>query len=347
MRGGTSKGPFLVADELPSDPLARDRLLLGIMGSPDVRQIDGVGGAHPLTSKVAVVAPSDASDADLDYLFLQVGVDSDMVTDRQNCGNMLAGVGPFAVERGLVPAHGEEVSVRIRMLNIGGVARATFRVREGRPVYEGDVAISGVPGTASGITLEFLETAGSSCGSLLPTGNFVDLVDGVRATLVDSGMPVVVMSAADLGVSGYESCADLEGNTSLRGRLEEIRLAAGPLMNLGDVSNTSIPKMTMVAPPTAGGSLATRSFIPHRCHASIGVLGAVTVATAALLPESPASEVAHLEPGSSLVRIEHPSGSIDATVEVSIDNGAVSVGRAGIITTARKLMDGVVFPRGY
>jgi len=347
MRGGTSKGPFFIADDLPADPSKRDRLLLQIMGSPDARQIDGVGGAHPLTSKVAIVSVSDSPDVDLDYLFLQVGVDSDMVTDRQNCGNMLAGVGPFAVERGLIPANGDEVSVRILMRNIGGVARATFRVENGRPVYEGNVAISGVPGTASGITLEFLETAGSSCGTLLPTGNFFDTVEGVEATLIDNGMPVVVMRASDLGISGYETCAELEADRGLRERLETIRLATGPLMNLGDVSETSIPKMTMVAPPKEGGSLTTRSFIPHRCHASIGVLGAVSVATAAYLPGSPASGVASLEEGSPVVHIEHPSGSIDATVEVSVDNGAVTVGRAGIITTARKLMDGVVYPRAY
>lgn len=347
MRGGTSKGPFFVADELPSDPAERDQLILGIMGSPDSRQIDGVGGAHPLTSKAAVVSPSDSADADLDYLFLQVGVDSDMVTDRQNCGNMLAGVGPFAVERGLVQAEGDEASVRILMRNNGGLARSTFRIRDGMPVYDGDTAISGVPGTASGITLEFLNTAGSSCGSLLPTGNATDMVDGVEATLIDNGMPVVVIRASDLGITGYESCAELEANQVLRDRVEAIRLSAGELMNLGDVSMTSIPKMSMVAPPLNGGSLSTRSFIPHKCHASIGVLGAVSVATAALIPGSPASEVARIGPDSPIVTIEHPSGSIDTKVEVTVLNGKVTVGRAGVISTARKLMDGLVFPRGY
>jgi 4-oxalomesaconate tautomerase len=345
MRGGTSKGAFFLAEDLPSDPSERDDLLLRIMGSPDPRQIDGVGGAHPLTSKVAVVSPSNHPDADLDYLFLQVVVDQSVVSDRQNCGNMLAGVGPFAVERGLIPAADGEVSTRIRMVNSDGKAISTFRVRDGLPVYEGAAEISGVPGGASPITLTFLDTIGSSTGSLLPTGNFVDVVDGTEVTLIDNGMPVVVMRAADVGITGSESCADLEADSELRARLETIRLAAGPLMNLGDVSDLTIPKLTMVAPPKEGGSVATRTFIPHRCHASIGIFGAVTVATACFLPGTPAADVAELTEGATLVRIEHPTGSIDATVMVGHSNGALSIGRSGIINTARKLMDGVVFPR--
>lgn len=344
MRGGTSKGLYFLADDLPADPDERDDVLLRVLGSPDARQIDGLGGAHPLTSKVAVVGPG-AGGADVDYHFLQVVVDRAVVTDRQNCGNLLAGVGPFAVERGLVaPAAGDTAAVRIRMVNTGGLATATFPLLDGRPRYHGDTAISGVPGTAAPVRLDFEGVAGSSCGALLPTGQMVDEVAGVAATLIDNGMPVVVMSAADLGVTGYESCADLEADAGLRDRLEQLRLAAGPRMNLGDVTATTVPKLTLVAAPRAGGSLCTRTFIPHRCHDAIGVLGAVSVATAALLARGPAAEVAKLD-GSGTVTIEHPTGTFEAAVDLATGKGTTSVERAGIIRTARKLMDGTVFPR--
>jgi 4-oxalomesaconate tautomerase len=348
MRGGTSKGLYFVADDLPEDASARDDLLLRVMGSPDARQIDGLGGAHPLTSKVAVVNRSTADDVDVDYHFLQVMVDEAAVSDRQNCGNLLAGVAPFAIERGLVevPAA-DHAPVRIRMVNTGGTVTATIPLRDGRPRYDGSTEISGVPGRAAGIRLDFDDVAGSSCGALLPTGNPTDVVAGIVATLVDNGMPVVVMRAGDLGVTGYETCAELEENTELRATLERVRLAAGPLMNLGDVAATTVPKLTLVAPPRDGGSICTRTFIPHRCHDAIGVLGAVSVATAALLPEGPAAEVAELDRGSTVV-VEHPSGTFEAVVEVDFPDGRQEppvVKRAGIVRTARKLMDGVVFPR--
>jgi 4-oxalomesaconate tautomerase len=344
MRGGTSKGLYFLAGDLPAAPRARDDLLLGLMGSPDARQIDGMGGGHPLTSKVAVVAPG-TDGADVDYRFLQVSVDEAAVSDRQNCGNLLAGVGQFALERSLLaPPAGQTTEVRIRMLNTGGIATATLALRDGRPRYDGDTAISGVPGTAAPVRLDFEGVAGSSCGALLPTGRATDEVEGLTVTLVDNGMPVVVLRAADLGVTGYETCAGLEGNEGLRTTLERVRLAAGPLMGLGDVRATTVPKLTLVAPPRAGGALATRTFIPHRCHDAIGVLGAVSVATAALLPEGPAAEVARLD-GSDVVTVEHPTGTFDAAVALARRDGSVVVERAGIIRTARKLMDGVVFPR--
>jgi 4-oxalomesaconate tautomerase len=347
MRGGTSKGLYFVGEDLPADGRTRDELLLRIMGSPDDRQIDGMGGAHPLTSKVAVVSRSTAGGADVDYHFLQVVVDEAIVTDRQNCGNLLAGVAPFALERGLAKPRGsDEAAVRIRMLNTGGVATATVPLREGRPRYDGSTAISGVPGTAAAIRLDFEDVAGSSCGAVLPTGNLVDEIAGVEATLVDNGMPVIVLRAADLGVSGYETCAELEGDAALRDSLERIRLAAGPLMNLGDVAALTIPKLTLVAPPRAGGALCTRTFIPHRCHDAIGVLGAVSVATAALLPTGPAADVAELD-GSDTVVVEHPTGTFAAAVAIAFPSGRDGppvVERAGIIRTARKLMDGIVFP---
>jgi 4-oxalomesaconate tautomerase len=347
MRGGTSKGLYFLADDLPQEQTSRDDLLLRIMGSPDQRQIDGMGGAHPLTSKVAVVGRPSADTADVDYHFLQVVVDEAVVTDRQNCGNLLAGVAPFALERGLVPPPpGDAAAIRIHMVNTGGVATATVPLCEGRPQYDGHASISGVPGTAAPIRLDFEGIAGSSCGALLPTGRTVDRVQGLDATLIDNGMPVVIVSAGELGVTGHETCAELEANDALRRMLERVRLAAGPLMNLGDVAMTTVPKLTLVAAPRAGGTITTRTFIPHRCHEAIGVLGAVSVGTAALLPEGPAAEVADLgTAGGGVITIEHPTGTFDAAVDLSLVDGAPVVDRAGIIRTARKLMDGTVFPR--
>ncbi|HKX75351.1 MAG TPA: 4-oxalomesaconate tautomerase [Acidimicrobiia bacterium] len=346
MRGGTSKGAFFLEGDLPSDHGERDALLLRVMGSPDPRQIDGVGGGHPLTTKVAVVARSDREDVDLEYLFLQVSVDRAEVSDRQNCGNMLAAVGPFALERDLISADHDRTSVRILMRNTGGRAVTTFPVRQGRPVYAGDTEIAGVPGTAAEIRIEFEAIAGSSSGSLLPTGRVVDKIEGVEATLIDNGMPVVVLRASDVGVSGYESCEELEANRDLRRQLEIIRLASGPLMNLGDVTATTVPKLTLVSPPRSDGAVSTRTFIPHRCHQAIGVLGAVSVATACLLPEAPAAQVARLHSGSDVVRLEHPSGTFDAWVQLE-PGDPLGVKSSGILRTARKLMDGLVFPRPY
>jgi 4-oxalomesaconate tautomerase len=347
MRGGTSKGLYFVGGDLPADERMRDDLLLRIMGSPDARQIDGLGGAHPLTSKVAVVDRSTVEGVDVDYRFLQVVVDEAVVTDRQNCGNLLAGVAPFALERGLLEAPAaDRAAVRIRMVNRGGVATATVPLRHGRPRYDGSTAISGVPGTAAAIRLDFEDVAGSSSGAVLPTGNLVDDVAGVEVTLVDNGMPVVVLRARDVGVSGYESCAELEANIMLREILERVRLAAGPLMNLGDVTALTVPKLTLVAPPRDGGAVCSRTFIPHRCHDAIGVLGAVSVATAALLPAGPAADVAEVDRRDTVV-VEHPTGSFEAAVAISFPHGRHAppvVERAGIIRTARKLMDGVVFP---
>ena len=341
MRGGTSKGGYFLKSDLPSDTVARDTFLLGMMGSPDPRQIDGLGGADPLTSKVAVVSASDRDDADVDYLFLQVFVDQAIVTDAQNCGNILAGIAPFAIERGLVQATGEETQVRIFMENTGQIAIATVATPNGQVSYKGDSKIDGVPGTSAAVPLEFLETAGSSCGALLPTGNAVDLIDGVECTLIDNGMPVVVIRASDMGICGTESREELEANSDLRAKLETIRLQAGPMMNLGDVTEKSVPKMSMVSEPTDGGALSTRTFIPHRCHASIGVLGAVSVATAAILPNSPAASVATLPEGNrKTLAVEHPIGEMTVVIDIDQDGQPKS---AALLRTARKLFDGEVF----
>ena len=342
MRGGTSKGAYFVAGDLPSDERARSELLLQIMGSPDPRQIDGLGGAHPLTSKVAVVSRSRDESADIEYLFLQVGVDAPTVSDRQNCGNLLAGVAPFAVERGLIAVPDGRPEVRIKMLNTDSIAIATFTVAAGMPVYAGEASISGVPGTASSVLLEFEQTAQS--GALLPTGHVADEIDGVAATLVDAGMPVVVIRADAFGITGYESCDDLEANRGLRDRLESIRLQAGPLMGLGDVAEATVPKLTLVAPPKEGGVVTTRTFIPHRCHQAIGVLGAVSVAAACLIDGAPAAEVAQVEDDADAMGLEHPSGVFAAVVAVDAE---YNLTRAGIVRTTRKLMDGVAYPRSY
>ena len=317
MRGGTSKGGYFLKDDLPADPAARDAFLLRIMGSPDPRQIDGMGGADPLTSKVAVVSKSDREGVDVDYLFLQVFVDKAVVTDQQNCGNILAGIGPFAIERGLVAAQDGETRVGIFMENTGQIAVATVQTPGGRVTYAGDAAIDGVPGTAAPVPLEFRDTAGSTCGALLPSGNAVDEVEGVRVTLIDNGMPCVVMKAEDVGITGYEDRETLDADDALKGRIEAIRLAVGEAMNLGDVTDKSVPKMMLVAPPRNGGAVTVRSFIPHRAHATIGVLGAVSVATACLLPGTPAAEVAEAGEGRRrTLSVEHPTGEMTVVIEL-------------------------------
>lgn len=341
MRGGTSKGAFFLADDLPADPAARDAFLLRIMGSPDPRQIDGMGGADPLTSKVAVVSKSTRLGIDVDYLFLQVFVDQPIVSYSQNCGNMLAGVGPFAIERGLVAGADGETRVTIFMVNTGQTARATIQTPGGVPRYDGDARIDGVPGTAAPIPLEFTGSAGSSCGALLPTGRPLDVIDGTPCTLIDNGMPCVVMRAADLGITGYEDRATLDDNAAMKARVEAIRLQAGPLMNLGDVTEKSVPKMMLVAGPRDGGAISTRSLIPHRVHASIGVFGAVSVATACLIPGSTAADLAQVPQGSrKTLPVEHPTGEMSCMLEIDADGEIASV---ALLRTARKLMEGTVF----
>ena len=341
MRGGTSKGAYFLASDLPADAAERDDLLLRIMGSPDPRQIDGIGGADPLTSKVAVLSPSSRPDADVDYLFLQVFVDQPLVSDAQGCGNILAGVGPAAIERGLVAVAGEVTPVRIHMLNTGEVAVAQVQTPGGRVSYEGAAAIDGVPGTHAAVPLMFQNIAGSMCGALLPTGNAVDRIEGVDCTLIDNGMPCVVMRAADFGIAGTETREALDADAALKARLEAIRLKVGPTMNLGDVTEKSVPKMTLVSPPQTGGTISTRSFIPHRCHATIGVFAAVSVATACTLRGSPAAGIAVL-PKDGRFLIEHPTGAAEVLIEQGAD-GRVTA--AGTLRTARKLFDGRVFPR--
>ncbi|WP_428241607.1 4-oxalomesaconate tautomerase [Gynuella sp.] len=341
MRGGTSKGGYFLADDLPTDTAARDQFLLRVMGSPDSRQIDGMGGADPLTSKVAVVKKSQRDGVDVDYLFLQVFVDQAIVADAQNCGNILAGVGAFAIERGLVFTQPGETRVTVFMENTSQIAVQTIKTDNGRVIYHGDTHLDGVPGSASPIAIEFKDTAGSTCGALLPTGNVKDVVDGVEITCIDNGMPVVILRAEDLGISGQESRQELDGNDTLKAKLESIRLQIGPKMNLGDVAEKSVPKMTLVSPAKAGGTISTRTFIPHRCHASIGVLGAVSVATACAIPGSVAEPLANMPGGQEKsLRVEHPIGH--NAILLKLDESG-DVASAAVVSTARKLFDGTVF----
>ena len=347
MRGGTSRGPFFKAADLPADIAARDRVLLAVMGSPDRRQIDGLGGAHPLTSKVGIVSPGAKPGVDLDFLFAQLQPDKDTVDTTPNCGNMLAAVVPFALETGMVRAQGESTTLRVLTLNTDMQCDVTVQTPGGTVEYAGDARIDGVPGSSAPITINFLDTAGSVCSGLLPTGRVRDTVtvDGVGTldvTCIDNGMPLVLLRAADVGRTGYESVAELNADAGLKATLEALRLHCGHLMGLGDVTKKTYPKMTLIAPPQHGGSLATRSFIPHVCHDAIGVLAAVTVATACVLEGSVTEGIAVLPAGNvKTVSVEHPSGEF--SVELGLDPAnPQNVTRAALLRTARLIMRGEV-----
>lgn len=349
MRGGTSRGPFFLESDLPADSATRDRVLLAAMGSPDKRQIDGLGGAHPLTSKAGIVRPSTTPGVDFDFLFAQLQAGSDVVDLTPNCGNMLAAVLPFALERGLFPLGEATTTARILTLNTDMQCDVTVPTPGRRLTYAGPARIDGVSGTAAPITINFLDTAGSVCPSLLPTGHTRDRIDvsgavpfSVEATLIDNGMPMVLVRAVDFGITGYESVADLNGNAMLRTKLEALRIACGPSMGLGDVTSKTYPKMCLIAPPQAGGSLATRCFIPHVCHDAIGVLAAVTVATACVLEGAITQGLAVVPQGAvKTLSVEHPSGEL--SVELELDPlDSQKVARAALLRTARAIMRGEV-----
>ena len=345
MRGGTSKGLYFLASDLPNDIVARDRFLLAAMGSPDVREIDGMGGGHPLTSKVAVVSKSNREGIDVDYLFLQVWPDRAEVSDQQNCGNILAGVAPFAIEQGLVSSSGELTAVRIYMVNTDSKATAFVETPSGIVNYAGSARIDGVPGTHAPININFEDVAGSSCGSLLPTGNAIDVVNGVEVTLIDNGMPVVCLNASDFGITGYETPAELEANQELRDKVEAIRLAVGERMNLGDVTNQTVPKMSLLSKAKDGGLINTRTFIPHRAHDAIGVLGAVSVATACMIRGSVAAKIAGLDQmaDSQDIEVEHPTGFFTVQMQIDQSGEELKITKSALLRTARLLMRGEIF----
>jgi len=344
MRGGTSKGTYFLASDMPTDKAELDRALLGIMGSPDKRQIDGVGGAHPLTSKVAIIKKSARPGVDVDYLFVQVFVEEAKTSTSQNCGNILAGVGPFAIETGLVRAEDGETVVTVYMENTDSIAKQRILTPGRKVQYHGIAAIDGVPGTHAPIMIEFLDVAGSSCGALFPTGNFADEVNGLKVTMVDNGMPVVMIDARSLGLQGDESIDALEANVDLKKIIEDLRLATGPMMNLGDVKDKTVPKMTIVSPPKNGGLINTRSFIPHRVHDAVGVLAAASVATAANIPGAVGYDIASIPEGKRrMCEVEHPTGSMGVEVELADDPDDRVPKSTSIMRTARLLFSGTAY----
>lgn len=346
LRGGSSKGLYFLGDDLPASAETRDRVLMAAMcgvGPEDTRQIDGLGGSDPLTSKVAVVGLSERPGTDLEYEFVQVVVGGNATDRTQNCGNILAGVLPFAVEAGIIKAGDPETSARIYMTNSDSICEVVIQTPGGRVEYAGDVKIDGVPGTAAPVVCNYLDISGSATGALLPTGNLVDVIDGVEITCIDNGMPVVVVRADDLERTGYESREDLNDDDELKSKLESIRLQAGPIMNLGDVSGKVVPKMSLIAPPVAGGLIHTRTFIPHVCHAAIGVLGAVSVATACVIPGTVAETMRDLPGQGDTYSVEHPSGEFSVTLEIDYSGPVPNVRKAGLLRTARLLSRGEVF----
>lgn len=350
MRGGTSKGAFFRTRDLPAEEGVRNRVLRAAMGGPDSLQIDGMGGGHPLSSKVAIVSRSSRNQSDVDYLFLQVNPRNGQVDSTQNCGNMLAAVGPFAIEQGMVPVENTKTRVRVHMLNSGNLCELTVQTPKGQVEYEGETSIDGVPGSGAPIVCDYLDVAGSATGAMLPTGRAVDTIDGINVTLIDNGMPVVVIRAVDLDVRGDESPGDLESNEALITAKESIRLQAGVLMGLGDVSAKTVPKVSLISESQHGGNLSTRTFIPHACHKAIGVLGAASVATACLVPGSVVQGLAQMPlenpDGSIDFTVEHPSGSFQVRIRANSEHGKLQVQSVGVLRTARILFRGkILIPR--
>jgi 4-oxalomesaconate tautomerase len=342
MRGGTSRGPFFKASDLPTDITTRDQVLLAALGSPDKRQIDGLGGAHPLTSKVGIVSTSHLPGVDLEFLFAQLQPEKNTVDTEPNCGNMLAAVVPFALETGLISAQKGCTTARVLTLNTHMQCDITVQTPQGVVSYDGQARIDGVPGSSAPITINFLDTAGSVCASLLPTGRVRDVIDGVEVTCIDNGMPLVIFTAASVGKTGYESVEHMNADVALKSRVERLRIACGQAMGLGDVTDKNYPKMTLIAAPQNGGTLTTRSFIPHVCHDAIGVLAAVTVATACVLDGSVARGIAVLPPGAHpTVSVEHPTGEFSVSLALDPTNPQ-NVTQAALLRTARLIMRGEV-----
>jgi hypothetical protein len=339
MRGGTSRGPFFLETDLPGDPKERDRFLIAALGSPHVLQVDGIGGGNPLTSKVAIVGSSSQPGADVDYLFAQVATDRAFVDFSPNCGNMLSAVAPFAIEAGLVPAQIGETTVRIFNRNTSTTVDAVVQTPCGVVEYDGETAIDGVPGTAAPIKLTFLDAVGSKTGAFLPTGLVCEFIENTPVTLLDYAMPMVLLRAADLGISGDETPDELETNLSLLARLEAIRLEAGLRMGLGDVSGSVVPKVGILSGARHGGTITSRYFMnSRRCHKGHAVTGALCIAAACRLPGSVAHDIA-VPALSSLVNLEHPSGRIE--IDLSFDASG-HIARASLVRTARRIFEGNV-----
>lgn len=343
MRGGTSRGPYFEAADLPSDVAARDRVLLAAMGSPDVRQIDGLGGSDTLTSKVAIVSKSSRPGVDVEYLFAQVDIAKPIVDTSPSCGNMLAGVAPFAIERGLVAAKDGETRVMIYNVNTESRIEAVVQTPGGEVQYTGDARIDGVPGTAAPIVLNFMDVVGSLCGSMLPTGKVKDVIQGIEVTCIDVAMPMILLRARDLGLEGTEGKAGIDSNKELMARIESIRREAGRMMGLGDVADKVVPKVGLLSQPrTAEGTITSRYLTPKALHAAHAVTGGVCVASACALEGSIAHEVARPEAANPrTIWIEHPSGMIDVRLTTEGKGADMNV-VAGTLRTARPIMRGEV-----
>ncbi len=343
MRGGTSRGPFLLLDDLPSDPATRDEVLLAIMGSPHEIQIDGIGGSHSVTSKVAVISKSKRPDADIDYFFAQVQIHEKFVDTKPTCGNMLVAVGPFAIDTGLVPAQDGETRVRIYSVNTGALVEAIVQTPGRQVQYEGEAAIDGVPGTAAPVGINFSEAIGSVTKKMLPTGKPLDVIDGVEVSCVDIAMPLVMMRATDLGKTGYETAVELDSDRALMERIEGIRRKAGVLMGMGDVSKSVVPKIALLAKPRHGGTISSRYFVPETCHKTHPVTGTVCIASSCAIAGTLAAQIAPLQPApQGLVKIEHPSGMIVIDLDADLSNGKEELRRAALIRTARRVFEGSV-----
>ncbi|MDR3454766.1 MAG: 4-oxalomesaconate tautomerase [Rhodoferax sp.] len=339
MRAGTSRGPFFLREWLPEGDEARDQALIGAIGASDPLQLDGVGGGSTLNSKVAIVSRSKEPGCDLDYLFAQVGVGHRSVDMRPNCGNMLSGVAPFAIEQGLIAAQDGVTQVRVFNVNTRSRIDVTVRTPGGRVTYEGDARIDGVAGTAAPILLNFLDAWGAVTGQVFPTGKRINIIDGIEVSCIDAAMPLMIVRASDLEVNGREKPAALDANNALLERLEALRLQAGRMMGLGDVSNSVIPKPVLVSAGDSPNSITSRYFTPRKCHASHAVTGAIGVASAFALPGTVASAAARA-PGRNSLVVLHPAGQIDVEVEIEGEGADAAVSSAALVRTARKIMQG-------
>jgi 4-oxalomesaconate tautomerase len=343
MRGGTSRGPFLLRDDLPEDTATRDEVLLAIMGSPHEIQVDGIGGSHSVTSKVAMISKSRRPDADVDYLFAQVQIHEKFVDTKPNCGNMLVAVGPFAIDAGLVPAQDGETPVRIYNVNTDSLVEAIVQTPGRRVQYEGEASIDGVPGTAAPVGINFKSAIGAVTGKMLPTGNPLDVIDGIEVSCVDIAMPLVMMRASDMGKTGYETAVELDSDRALMERMEGIRRKAGVLMGMGNVSKNVVPKIALLAKPRQGGTISSRYFVPETCHKSHPVTGTVCIASACAIPGTIAAQIAPLPPApQGMVKIEHPSGLILIDLDADFNNGKEKLRRAALVRTARRIFEGSV-----
>lgn len=341
MRGGTSRGPFFLASDLPADAASRADVLLAVMGSPHEYQVDGIGGANPLTSKVAIISKSKHPDADVDYLFAQVLINERLVDTKPNCGNMLVAVGPFAIESGLIPARDPETTVRIFNVNTQALVDAIVQTPNGRVTYSGDTAIDGVPGTAAPVKLNFKSAIGAVTGKMLPTGKSLDVIEGIEASCVDVAMPIVLMRAEQFGKTGHETANELDADKELLARMEAIRRKAGVLMGMGDVSQLVVPKIALLSRPRKGGTIASRYFVPYACHKAHAVTGTVCVASACAIPGTVASNLVKLPPApQGVVKIEHPSGMIAIDLDFDHSGSEPVMRRAALIRTARRVFEG-------